>query len=252
MPATSFRIELMIRSSAPFRLAATACLLIAAFLFAGARAATGDDALGLTPGGPGGWGFYPAAKSDAPLPRVLLIGDSIVNGYRGTVIRELKGKAVVDVWLTPAAENDPKLLDALRRVLTRGPYAIVHFNIGLHGWPAGRIPEGQYEPLMKAYVAALREGAPKSTLIWASSTPITVQGKPTEPDPVNNPTITQRNALAAKIMTDNQIAINDLAALMAPNLKLGLGDKFHWSKEGTELQGKAVAAILLKALPAAE
>jgi len=55
----------MTRSSALLRLATTACLLIAAFLFVPARAATEDDALGLTPGGPGGWGFYPAAKSVA-------------------------------------------------------------------------------------------------------------------------------------------------------------------------------------------
>jgi len=231
------------------RFATTAVQLVAAFCLTLAHGATGDDALGLTPGGPGGWGFYPAPKGDPSLPHVLLIGDSIVNGYRGTVIRDLAGKASVDVWLTPAAESDPKLLDALHKVLTHGPYTVIHFNIGLHGWPAGRIPEGQYEPLMKAYVTALREGAPKSTLIWASSTPITVQGKPAEADPVNNPTITQRNAMAAKIMADNHIAIDDLGSLMAPNLKLAAGDKFHWTKEGIELQGKAVSTIILKALP---
>ena len=116
-------------------------------LAAGAMEAgtTEDNKLGLTTGGNGAWKFHPAANPTPGLPRVLLIGDSIVGGYRGVVIRELKGKANVDVWLTGAAESSPGLHDDLRKVLSQGPYAVVHFNIGLHGWPKGRIPEGQLE-----------------------------------------------------------------------------------------------------------
>jgi lysophospholipase L1-like esterase len=199
-----------------------------------------------------GWGFYPS-PDQADLPRVLLIGDSIANGYRGTVAAELKGKAVVDAWVTGLHENSPELHELLRLALARGSYAVVHFNIGLHGWPEGRIPEGQYEPLMRKYVEILREGAPGAKLIWASSTPVTVQGKPTELNPEINPIIVARNAAAAKIMEDNKIAVNDLYQLGTANLKLASGDRFHWTQAGKTQQAKAVAAAILNALaPAAE
>jgi hypothetical protein len=215
----------------------------------GCLAATKDDRLGLTTGGQGAWNFYPARNRDPALPRVLLIGDSIVNGYRAVVIRELKGKASVDVWLTPAAENDPGLLGDLQKVLAKGPYAVVHFNIGLHGWPKGRIPEGEYEPIMRKYVATMREHAGSAKLIWASSTPITVKGKPTELDAVNNPTIVERNASAAGIMKDSGIAVNDLHALVADKLNLAAGDKFHWKAPAYELMGKQAAKYITENLP---
>ena len=227
-------------------------ILLAGLLLiaANSQAATEDDRLGLTTGGKGAWKFYPAENPDRTLPRVLLIGDSIVNGYRAVVIRELKGKANVDVWLTPAAENDRGLHDDLRKVLAQGPYAVVHFNIGLHGWPKGRIPEGQYEPLLRKYLATLRQHAGNAKLIWASSTPITVKGKPTDLDADNNPTITARNASAAGIMKDSGVVVDDLYALVSGRLALAAGDKFHWKPPAYELMGKQAAKLIAESLVA--
>lgn len=209
---------------------------------AAAQTPAQDQKLGLTTGGSGAWKFYRAAERDPALPRVLLVGDSICNGYRGVVARELKGKAAVDVWLTPAAENDPGLLGDLEKVLKQGPYAVVHFNIGLHGWPKGRIPEGQYEPLMRQYVATLKKYAPGARLVWASTTPITAKGKPADLDPTDNPTIVGRNASAAKIMQEAGIAVDDLYGLVVEKRQLAVGDRYHWKAPACELMGKQVAA----------
>jgi hypothetical protein len=230
-------------------------ILCALFAIAsGVTAATKaeDNKLGLTTGGNGGWKVYPAANPIPGLPRVLLIGDSIVGGYRGVVARELRGKANVDVWLTGAAESSPGLLDDLKKVLAQGPYAVVHFNIGLHGWPKGRIPEGQYEPIMRKYVATTREHAGNAKLIWASSTPITEKGKPTELDAVNNPTIVERNRIAAGIMKETGIAVNDLHALVGDKLNLAAGDKFHWKGPAYELMGEQVARFVAENLTVKE
>ncbi len=43
-----------------------------------------------------GWRVDRAKISDAKRPRVLLIGDSILNGYLKAVVPELEGKAYVD------------------------------------------------------------------------------------------------------------------------------------------------------------
>ena len=193
------------------------------------------------------WQFY-AAPKDPSLPRVLLIGDSIVNGYRGTVCAELAGVACVDTWLTPLNLKSEKLQDDLRRVLAQGPYAVVHFNIGLHGWTPGRIAPEEYEPLLRAYVDVLKECGGKAALIWGSTTPITVREHPEELDPEHNPTITERNGIAARVMKDAGIEVDDLYGLMSDKLRLGKGDKFHWQAEGQKMQGKQVADFVRNAL----
>ena len=211
----------------------------------------GDQQLGLTTGGSGAWKFYPAPNRDPALPRVLLIGDSICNGYRGIVAAALKGKAAVDVWLTPAAENDPGLHGDLEKVLKQGPYDVVHFNIGLHGWPKGRIKDGEYEPLMRRFVEILRQHAPAAKLIWASSTPITVKGKPAELDAENNPTIVARNASAAMIMKESGVAVNDLYSLVVEKrASLAAGDRFHWKAPAYQLMGGQIVKSINTDLPA--
>lgn len=200
------------------------------------------------------WQFYRGETTDASLPRVLLIGDSIVNGYRHTVVKELKDKAVVDTWLTPLHLKSEPLLKDLKTVLAQGPYAVIHFNIGLHGWSPGRIPEGEYEPALRAYVAVLKECAPKAKLIWGSTTQITVRDKPTELDAEHNPTIVRRNAIAARVMKKSGVVVDDLYGLMADKLELAKGDKFHWKPEARALQGRQVAGFISKAfaLPSPE
>lgn len=145
------------------------------------------------------WRFYPAAR-EAEKARVLLIGDSIMNAYRQRVSAGLKDRATVDAWLMPITIKSPELHDDLRTVLEQGPYDVVHFNIGLHEWMKDFIPEGQYEPLLRAYVKTLKDHAGHATLIWASTTQMTVKDQPTALDPDNNPSIVERNAIAAREM----------------------------------------------------
>lgn len=103
-----------------------------------------------------GWRLDKARIADSKLPRVLLIGDSILNGYRNRAIRALEGKAYVDAWVNPYHQSE-HLNKLLARVLEHGPYDVVHFNMGLHGWPEGRIKPGTFEPLTKAYVEVIRK-----------------------------------------------------------------------------------------------
>jgi hypothetical protein len=194
----------------------------------------------------GGWGFVAAATTDPKLPHVLLIGDSILNGYRGTVARELTGKANIDVWLNPIHQASPELHEQLKGVLAQGPYDLVHFNMGLHGFDQGlsRIPEDQFKPLTRKLVEAIRKGAPGAVLIWASSTPMTLKGKPTALDPLNNPIIIAHNKMAAQVMEEWHLPINDLYSLMLDRLQLGRGDTVHWKPEGSLVQGRAVASMI--------
>lgn len=196
----------------------------------------------------GNWGVREAVVKDASLPRILLIGDSIANGYLEPVRKALEGKANIDAWITPTSQGDKRLPTIVEDILKQHDYAIVHFNLGLHGWQKGRIPEGQFEPLTHALVQALKKGAPKAKLIWATITPVTEKGAPGKLNAEIQPTIDQHNSMALKVMTEEGVAINDLGSLMMKNLPLAAGDMFHWKKEGMALIVTAVTDALTAGL----
>jgi len=195
-----------------------------------------------------GWGLDKAKITDTRLPCVLLIGDSILNGYRSPVIASLAGKAYVDVWVNPYCQSEHynKLLADVLTV--NGPYDVVHFNMGLHGWPKGRIKEGAFEPLTKAYVEVIRQKLPKAKIIWASSTPVTVKGKPTELDPVINANILEQNRMAAKVMAEMNVPVNGFYSLLANKLDLAHGDQFHWKSDAYKILAQAATDSILREL----
>jgi len=197
-----------------------------------------------------GWGLDQAKIEDPARPRVLLIGDSILNGYLKQVSAALAGKAYVDGWVNPYNQNSGKLDQMIAEVLSHGPYDVIHFNMGLHGWQKGRIPEGQFEPLTRKLVESLRKGAPKARLIWASSTPVTTKGKPGEADAEINPVIVEHNRMAAGVMKELNVPVDDLYGVLAPHLDLARGDQFHWKPEGYTLLTAAVVKAIEPALAA--
>ena len=209
-----------------------------------ASAQSGETDSRLHADGPQGWGVREAQVKNPNLPRVLLIGDSILNGYLPTVVRELDGKANIDAWVNPYHQASDGLHEKLRDILASHNYAVIHFKMGLHGWPKGRIPDGQFIPLTRKLVETLRTNSPNARLIWASSTPVTIKCHPTALDPAINPIIINHNAMAAQVMTDAKIPVNDLYTLMVNRLDLARGDQFHWKPEGSIIQGKAVAASI--------
>ena len=196
-----------------------------------------------------GWRLDKASIADPKRPRVLLIGDSILNGYLKAVVSALDGKAYVDAWVNPYNQSE-YVNKLLAEVLEQGPYDVVHFNMGLHGWQKGRIKEGTLEPLTKAYVQVIKDKLPNAKLIWVSSTPVTVKGKPTELDPDINPIIIEHNRMAAKVMAEMNVPVNDFYSLLATTLELARGDQFHWKPEAYELLARMVTESVLRELGA--
>ena len=194
-----------------------------------------------------GWRLDKAKVTDPKRPRVLLIGDSILNGYGKTVATALDGKAYVDMWVNPYNQSE-HLNKLLAEVLANGPYDVIHFNMGLHGWQKGRIKDGTFEPLTKAYVEVIREKLPRTKIIWASSTPVTMKGEPTKLDPEINTTILDHNRMAAKVMAEMRVSVNDFYSLLAPKLELARGDQFHWKGDAYQILAKTATASILREL----
>lgn len=189
-----------------------------------------------------GWKLEQAVVDDKKRPRVLLIGDSILSGYKNHVIKGLEGKAYVDAWVNPHHQSEHLNNVLLPAVLANGPYDIVHFNIGLHGWQEGRIKGGTFGTLTKGYVQAILKALPKARVLWASSTPVTTKGEPGELklEPEINPVIVEHNRLAARVMAEMNVPVNDFYTLLSDNLNLARGDRFHWTIPAYKLLGKKV------------
>ena len=193
------------------------------------------------------WGLYPATITAPKIPRVLLVGDSILNCYRGFVIKALDGKAAVDIWLNPYCQSE-KYNQVLAEVLDKGPYDVVHINVGLHGYQEGRIKEGTFGPLTQKFIEILRLKNPKTKIIWANTTPVTGKGKPGELDPAINSIILQHNQMAAKVMADMNVPVNDFYGLLVNHLDLAKGDQFHWTAPAYKILGDAAVDSILPQL----
>jgi len=224
--------------------------LIALLLFAGSSLlsnAQKETDPRLHAEGDKGWGMYQASDTTKS-KRVLLIGDSILGGYLAEVLKALKDEVAIDYWITPINEGSPELFSSLQRVMSHGPYDIIHFNIGLHGWPKGRVDDTKYEAIMQQYIDILKKGSPNADLIWATTTPVTVKGDSSKLNEEINPIIVSRNKMALVVMKKNHVEIDDLYGLMVNNLPMARGDMFHWTPEGVHLQGEAVIEIIKKSL----
>ena len=169
--------------------------------------------------------------NETKLPRVLLIGDSIVGGYGPKVAELLKGKASVARLTTSKSVGDPALLVEAALVLDQCRFDVVHFNNGLHGWGYS---EAEYEKHFPELTATIRRHAPKAKLIWATTTPIRT---PTNLGLIaeNTKRVQARNKIAEGIVTKEGIAVDDLYGLVKDHPE-------YWSNDGVHFNGKGVAA----------
>ncbi len=177
--------------------------------------------------------------NDQTLPRVLLIGDSITNGYTGPVRGLLKGKANVDMLATSKNVCDPAFVLELTLATHGYKHAVIHFNNGLHG---GHLTDAQYEAGLRRMVAKLRELAPGAKLVWGSCTSaVTLPDK--QLNPQSNGVVLRRNEIAARVMTELGIPIDDLYAAIVDHCDWH-SDSLHFNQEGYA----ALAASVVRAV----
>jgi lysophospholipase L1-like esterase len=182
---------------------------------------------------------------DTKLPRALLIGDSITNGYHRGVANLLKGRVNVDMLATSANILDPAFMAQLKVAVGDYKHAVIHFNNGLHGF---HLTDAQYEAGLRRLVEALKELAPQAKLIWAHSTPIADANEVANPAS-NNPVVIGRNAIAARVMAEYGIPVDDLYTLMLGHPEWrNKGDGYHYNQAGKTPQSEQVAKLVAEAL----
>jgi acyl-CoA thioesterase-1 len=206
---------------------------------------------------------YAPIKDKPGLPRVLLIGDSISVGYTLPTRQRLKGKA--NVHRIPVNGGPTtRGLENLDAWLGDKQWDVIHFNWGLHDLKymaanktgnlanpnaAGsrqQVPPADYESNLRQLVKRLKQTDAK--LIWCATTPVPKgsQGRLVA-DAI------QYNAIAAKVMKEEGVAINDLYAHALKKQKaLQRTANVHFSLQGSQYLAEQIAAEIKAKLPPAK
>jgi len=181
---------------------------------------------------------YAYNANDTKLPRVLLIGDSICNGYNRDVCEDLAGTAYVTFFATSKCVCDKSYLRSLAFFLDEYDYAVIHFNNGLHSLSSNR---QDWETCLRASIRLIKEKGKGAKIYWASSTPLK--------DPKLTAKAQELNAIAARVMAEEGIPTNDLFALMDPlDREKNWSDTFHFKGDAKKMQAKAVGDCVRRAL----
>lgn len=172
----------------------------------------------------GSFGALPTALAEKTLPRVLIIGDSIYNEPSRMVAEELKGRVEI-VWQYDLSNlHSGAALEQIDKLLGENDWDLIHFNFGLadlmHKDPntksiramskeAGgiRVSSPQvYEKNLRELVKRFQATGAK--IVWASTTPIRSDYNGV----LEADSEIEYNRIAAEIMKENQIMINDMHA----------------------------------------
>ena len=195
------------------------------------------------------------ATVDPTLPRVLLIGDSISIGYTDPVRQELAGEANVHRIPVNGGPTTRGLAN-LDDWLGTEKWDVIHVNWGLHDLKymneAGgltdvkegeqQVPPTEYrENLARLFDRLEKTGA---ALIWATTTPVPAGAKGRVADDA-----VAYNAIAAEVVQDRDVRVNDLHAVAAADLgKLQRPKNVHFTSAGSAALAKVVAQAVRTAL----
>ena len=173
------------------------------------------------------------------LPKVLIVGDSISEGYYPYVRSNL-----VNVAETHRPEgNHGATWDGLKHLeewLEGRDWNVIHFNFGLHDIHRSTLE--QYEANLTQIVAQLKKS--KARLIFATSTPV-LEGTPT----FLKGSATPYNEVARRVMERaGGIALDDLHSFASAHPEYQRPKDLHFTDQGYAALGNEVADSIVRAL----
>jgi lysophospholipase L1-like esterase len=195
-------------------------------------------------------GVLSACDEPAGRPRVLLLGDSISIGYADAVKSQLGTRAEVH-RIADNAETTANAVENVGRWLGDESWDVIYFNCGLHDikiMPDGtrQVSEKAYEANLRQLVRELKESGAK--LIWASTTPVPAGAGPVGQRVAAD--VPVYNAIASRVMVEENIVIDDLYAFAKPQLSIiQRPGNVHFTDAGSIVLGKRVASTIAAYLP---
>lgn len=180
--------------------------------------------------------------NESDLPRVLLIGDSITNGYQEKVRALLNGVCYVDFLATSYAIDMPIYHKFVTTFVADSNYDLIHFNNGLHGI---HIEKRTYKSRVKKLLAKI---AGDKRILLATTT-IVYQGKTKRKDGAWMKRVRERNEAIRELSAELGYEIDDLHKVSTEiPFEKRYPDGTHYLAEGYEIFAQAVAECIKKAL----
>ena len=172
--------------------------------------------------------------------RILLIGDSISNGYKSIVHRELGGELCISAMSTSKSAANPHFCEEIEMIARQEDYCykLVQLNSGLH---SGGQSEQEYEANLEKIILFIQKILPNAILVLANSTPTTVKN---EPSNFIEGSVQKYNAAVDRLGAKYGLPVNDLYSLVYGNAEIRSLDGYHYIAEGNELLGKKVTEFI--------
>ena len=181
---------------------------------------------------------YAFNERDTAAPRLLLIGDSICNGYHARVREMLAEHANITYWASSRCVTDPAYFRELDFLLDDGRYDLVSFNNGLHSLSTER---SEWEAAYRAAAEFIRAKCPEAKLSLTLCTPLK--------DPAKDAVVRELNAFTRALAEELELPVIDLyTPLDALDKEEHMADVYHWKDAGRELQAEIICAHAAKQL----
>jgi len=181
---------------------------------------------------------YSYNATEGGKPRVLLIGDSICNGYNGRVRDLLAGCVNVSFWASSKCVTDPDYFRELDFMLDAYPYDAVCFNNGLHSLTTDRT---EWDAAYAAAVAFIRAKLPETKLSLTLSTPLK--------DPKLTAVSASLNETVLRLAEEQGLPVIDLFAEMdGLDREEYWSDTYHFRAPAIDMQAKCISAHVLAQL----
>lgn len=189
--------------------------------------------------------FWGPHTNESALPRVLLFGDSITQGYHNDVESLLDGKAYVVRVSGSSSLGDPALMDEMAMILKAYDFDVVHFNNGMHG---DSYTEEEYAAALPAFYRLVRAHAPHARIIWANTTAVRVTPDMQEYAP-KTARVRERNRLAAEFFAGRDVVVEDLFEAVGTHPEYYVNvDGVHLNPVGYEAAAKLIASNIEAAI----
>ena len=193
-----------------------------------------------------------AAAAGPPLPRILMIGDSISRGYHASVVVALDDEAVV-TRPKENCEGTTKGVSSIEEWLAidGGGFDLVHFNFGLHDIKrvdaegrnsndpadARQAPLERYERQLRSITEAIMESGARP--VFCTTTPVPPGGVRPHRDPKDVDRYNQAAILIMEGLDVPVIRLDEFAAARIQDIQRPVN--VHFTKEGSATLGSRVA-----------
>jgi len=179
---------------------------------------------------------YSYNATAAGLPRVLLIGDSICNGYNGKVREMLEGRVNVSFWASSKCVTDPDYFRELDFMLDAYPYDAVCFNNGLHSLSTDR---AEWDAAYESAVDFIRAKLPDAKLSLTLSTPLK--------DAALTAVSASLNETVVRLAKEKGLPVIDLFAVMdGLDREEFWSDTYHFRAPAIAMQAKEISDHVLE------